>query len=69
MINILDPDIVVLGGGMSNVRALYDRLPAQWGAHAFSDRIDTPLRPPIHGDSSGVRGAAWLGRAVVDGGQ
>ena len=69
VINILDPDIVVLGGGMSNVRALYDRLPAQWGAHAFSDRIDTPLRPPIHGDSSGVRGAAWLGRAVVDGGQ
>ncbi|MCU0727327.1 MAG: ROK family protein [Planctomycetes bacterium] len=60
VINVLDPDVIVLGGGMSNLAALYDEVPKLWGAHAFSDRITTPLRPPVHGDSSGVRGAARL---------
>jgi len=50
----------VLGGGMSQIARLYDRVPRLWQEWAFSDRVDTPLRPPVHGDSSGVRGAAWL---------
>ena len=60
VINVIDPDAIVLGGGLSNLTALYDAIPARWGRYAFSDRIDTPLLPPKHGDSSGVRGAAWL---------
>jgi fructokinase len=60
VINLLDPDAIVLGGGLSNLATLYDEIPARWGRYAFSDRIDTPLLPPRHGDSSGVRGAAWL---------
>jgi predicted NBD/HSP70 family sugar kinase len=60
VINVVDPDAIVLGGGLSNLTALYDAIPARWGRYAFSDRIDTPLLPPKHGDSSGVRGAAWL---------
>ena len=60
VINILDPDVIVLGGGMSNVRRLYERVPRIWDRYVFSDRVDTPLVPPAHGDSSGVRGAAWL---------
>lgn len=60
VINILDPDIVVLGGGMSNVDALYDLLPKIWGRYIFSDHVNTALAPARHGDSSGVRGAAWL---------
>lgn len=59
-INILDPEMIVLGGGMSNVAALYDEVPARWGAWVFSDTVATRLRPHKHGDSSGVRGAAWL---------
>lgn len=62
VINILDPDVIVLGGGLSNLAMLYDRVPALWGRHAFTDRVDTRLLPPRHGDSSGVRGAAWLWR-------
>jgi len=62
VINLLDPDVVVLGGGMSNVDALYDALPRRWGPHVFSDVVVTPVRPARHGDSSGVRGAAWLWR-------
>lgn len=58
--NVLDPDVVVLGGGMSNVAELYDRLPAAVAPHVFSDVFETPIRPAVHGDSSGVRGAAWL---------
>jgi fructokinase len=58
VINILDPDAVVLGGGMSNVGALYDAAPNRWGQWVFSDAVSTPLRRAIHGDSSGVRGAA-----------
>jgi fructokinase len=60
VLNLLDPDVVVLGGGMSRVTRLYESVPRLWQAWAFSDRITTSLRPPLHGDSSGVRGAAWL---------
>jgi len=60
VLNLLDPDVVILGGGMSRVMRLYDSVPRLWQAWAFSDKIATPLRPPHHGDSSGVRGAAWL---------
>ncbi|WP_235216865.1 ROK family protein [Archangium violaceum] len=60
VIGILDPDVIVLGGGMSNVSALYRLIPEQWGRWVFGAEVDTPLRPALHGDSSGVRGAAWL---------
>jgi fructokinase len=60
VINVLDPHVIVLGGGMSNIGALYDRTPRIWGRWVFSDRVDTRLVPAHHGDSSGVRGAAWL---------
>jgi len=60
VINVLDPDVIVLGGGMSNVARLYAAVPARWGRYVFSDRVDTRLVPPKHGDSSGARGAAWL---------
>jgi len=60
VVNILDPDVIVLGGGMSNVDRLYRNVPLLWGAFVFSDRIDTRLVRHAHGDSSGVRGAAWL---------
>ena len=63
LINILDPDAIVLGGGMSNVERLYANVPALWGEWVFSDRVDTRLAKHVHGDSSGVRGAAWLGAA------
>jgi fructokinase len=60
VINLLDPDVIVLGGGMSNVARLYTQVPGLWERHVFSDRVATRLVPPAHGDSSGVRGAAWL---------
>jgi fructokinase len=60
VINILDPEVIVLGGGMSNVTALYRDVPARWTDYVFSDRVDTKLVPAKHGDASGVRGAAWL---------
>jgi len=60
VINILDPDVVVLGGGMSKVSRLYESVPRIWGRYVFSDRVDTRLVPAAHGDASGVRGAAWL---------
>lgn len=60
VINLLDPDVIVLGGGLSNAARLYANVPALWGAWVFSDRVDTRLVPHRHGDSSGVRGAAWL---------
>ena len=60
LINILDPDAIILGGGMSNVSALYREVPAVWGRYIFSDTVKTVLLPARHGDSSGVRGAAWL---------
>ncbi len=60
VINILDPDAIVLGGGVSNLDRLYDRVPRLWGAWVFSDHVATRLLKNRHGDSSGVRGAAWL---------
>lgn len=60
VINILDPHVIVLGGGMSAVQRLYRNVPQRWGEYVFSDRVDTRLLPPRFGDSSGVRGAAWL---------
>ena len=60
VINLLDPDVIVLGGGVSNVERLYETVPRLWGRWIFSDRADTRLVPPRHGDASGVRGAAWL---------
>ena len=61
VINVLDPDVIVLGGGMSNVEALYAEVPRLWGRYVFSDHVATRLARNRHGDSSGVRGAAWLG--------
>jgi len=58
--DLLDPDVIVLGGGMSNLSELYERLPAAIAPRVFSDVFATPVRPALHGDSSGVRGAAWL---------
>jgi fructokinase len=60
VINILDPDVIVLGGGMSNIERLYANVPKLWGKWVFSDRVDTRLVKNRYGDSSGVRGAAWL---------
>lgn len=60
VINILDPDVIVLGGGMSNIERLYANVPSLWSKWVFSDRVDTRLARNRHGDSSGVRGAAWL---------
>ena len=60
VINILDPDVIVLGGGMSNISRWYESVPQLWTQWVFSDRVDTKLLRNRHGDSSGVRGAAWL---------
>ncbi|MDO8296028.1 MAG: ROK family protein [Caulobacter sp.] len=58
--NLLDPDVIVLGGGMSNIDELYERVPPVVAHYIFSDSFETPIRKAMHGDSSGVRGAAWL---------
>jgi fructokinase len=63
VINIVDPDVVVVGGGLSNLAGLYTRVPQLWTAGIFSDRVATRLVPAAHGDASGVRGAAWLWKA------
>jgi fructokinase len=60
VINLIDPDAIVLGGGLSALAFLYDEVPRRWGRHIFSDSVVTRLLPPLHGDASGVRGAAWL---------
>lgn len=60
VINILDPDVIVVGGGLSKLQRLYANIPRLWGNHIFSDHVATRLVAPLHGDSSGVRGAAWL---------
>ena len=60
VMNVIDPDVIVLGGGLSNVRRLYERVPPLWHGFVFSDTVSTILRPARHGDASGVRGAAWL---------
>jgi len=66
VINLLDPDVIVLGGGLSRIDRLYREVPALWGRHVFSgglkDEVRTRLAPSVHGNSSGVRGAAWLWR-------
>ena len=62
VINLIDPDVIVLGGGLSKIDRLYRALPERLPAYVFSDRVDTRIVPPRHGDSSGVRGAAWLWR-------
>ena len=60
IVDVLDPDAIVLGGGLSNVPELYERLPGAIAPHVFSDVFETPVLKALHGDSSGVRGAAWL---------
>lgn len=60
VINLIDPDVIVLGGGLSGICALYEQVPPVWARYIFSDWLVTRLLPPVHGDSSGVRGAAWL---------
>lgn len=60
VINLLDPDVIVLGGGLSKLERWYAAVPRRWSGYVFSDRVDTRLVPPLHGDASGVRGAAWL---------
>jgi fructokinase len=67
IINILDPDVIVLGGGLSRLPHLYAEVPVLWGRWVFSaglgQEVRTRLVPSQHGDASGVRGAAWIGRA------
>ena len=60
VINILDPDVIVLGGGLSNLDRLYQQVPAWWTAEVFSPTVRTRLVKHRYGDASGVRGAAWL---------
>ena len=60
IINVLDPDAIVLGGGLSNIDRLYQNIPKLWQEYVFSDQVNTPLLKAKYGDSSGVRGAAWL---------
>ena len=66
VINLLDPDLIVLGGGLSRIASTYTAVPALWGRWVFSGGLREPVRtrllPALHGDASGVRGAAWLGR-------
>jgi fructokinase len=64
VINLVDPEVIVLGGGLSQLERLYRTVPALWGRYVFSDTVRTRLVAPMHGDSSGVRGAAWLGRGL-----
>jgi predicted NBD/HSP70 family sugar kinase len=60
VINLIDPHVIVLGGGVGQISRLYRTVPAIWGQYVFSDTVATRLVPPRYGDSSGVRGAAWL---------
>ena len=66
IINIIDPDVIVLGGGLSRIERLYERVPQQWTRHIFADCVGTRLVPPRHGDASGTRGAAWLWPPAVE---
>jgi fructokinase len=61
---VLDPDVIVLGGGLSKIERLYTAVPALWTQWIFSDDVRTRLVAPLHGDASGVRGAAWLWEAA-----
>ncbi len=69
VINLVDPDVIVLGGGLSRIESLYTQVPRLWPRHVFSSGADQPLRtrlvPSLHGDASGVRGAAWLWREAA----
>ncbi|MCH9696813.1 MAG: ROK family protein [Gammaproteobacteria bacterium] len=65
VINIIDPEVIVLGGGLSNCEVLYREVPQQWSKYVFSDQVVTQLVAPRYGDSSGVRGAAWLAAAIA----
>ncbi|MCG8510575.1 MAG: ROK family protein, partial [Rhodospirillales bacterium] len=60
IVNVLDPDVIVLGGGVSNIERLYRNVPGLLGNYVFSDRVDTPVKKAVHGDAAGVRGAAFL---------
>ena len=60
VINVIDPEVIVLGGGLSRITRLYREVPRLWSQWVFSDIVNTRLLPALHGDSSGVRGAAWL---------
>jgi fructokinase len=60
IINVLDPDVVVAGGGMSKITEIYELVPQRWSTYVFGNEVSTRLVPNVHGDSSGVRGAAWL---------
>ena len=60
VINVLDPNVIVLGGGLSNIDSLYEDIPKLWGKYIFSDEVNSKLVKNQFGDSSGVRGAAWL---------
>jgi fructokinase len=62
VLNVLDPDILVIGGGMANINELYDDVPERLAEEIFSPCFYTPIAPAMHGDSSGVRGTAWLWR-------
>ncbi len=68
VVNVLDPDVIVLGGGVSNMAHLYERVPALLAHYVFSDALTTPVLRNHHGDSSGVRGAAWLWPLGAEGG-
>jgi len=57
---VIDPDVIVLGGGLSGIAQVYEAVPPRLPAYVFGGEADTPLRPARHGDASGVRGAAWL---------
>lgn len=65
VVNLLDPDVVVVGGGLSNLARLYPNVARRWRRYVFSEEVRTRLAPSRHGDSSGVRGAAWLGRDLA----
>ena len=60
IINVLDPDVIIIGGGLSNVEQIYIEVPKIWNQWIFSDKISTKVKKAMYGDSSGVRGAAWL---------
>jgi fructokinase len=66
IVNTLDPNVIVLGGGMSRIDALYESLATHINQYTFTRPITTPIRAAVHGDSSGVRGAAWLTRQSLD---
>ncbi len=66
IINVIDPDVIVLGGGLSNIEEIYEKIPELWEQYVFSDRVDTKIIPAKQGDSSGVRGASWLWDSLLD---